>query len=309
MTGTNWNAVKELGLPWMVRFNYLISTSVLPSFLGPTIYIVTDFSGYHPASKYEVISLLIVDLTNSLQWEYSRRRIREKLLVNGRRISFKGLHDKRQLNILEPFLIAADNIEGICVNIAFAKNRTIHYINKEIMSSISQNSPFIGKWSYKTLNRMFKIVHLVSIFIAGFCKPHQNICWISDQDDIFANQDRAQDVTRLLSAFTTMFVKFELGKLAVGLTSLDEEDRWVEDLASIPDLAAGALSEYITATRNICGARIFCGLELPSPKGITSKTELIISWIMDNSRMLKKLVILFEDAGGGRFGITRLEIE
>jgi hypothetical protein len=256
-----------------------------------------------------VISLLIVNLTNSHKWEYSRRLIREKFLFDGRRISFKGLHDRRQINILEPFLLAADNLDGICVNIAFAKNRAVHYINKGIMSSFSKTSPFIAKWSHKTLNRMFKIVHLVSIFIAGFCKAHQNICWISDQDDIFANQGRAYDVTRLLSAFTTMYVKFELGKLGVGLTSLDEEDRWVEDLASVPDLAAGALSEYITATRKMCGPRIFCGLELPSPQGITAKTELIISWIMDNSRMLKKLVILFEDAGGGKFGITRLEIE
>ena len=147
----------------------------------------------------------------------------------------------------------------------------------------------------------------MSLFIAGFCKPDQNIYWISDQDMIFANPDKSEDVALLLSALTDMYVKDKLGELRIGTTSLDEGNH-LEDLAAIPDLCAGALSEYLTALCSMCGGKIVGGIAYPSPQGITLKTEQITSWIMANNPNLKRILLLFVSADKNKFGLTRLEI-
>lgn len=265
MSSTGWKSIKDQGIPWVPRLNQLVSTASLPVLNGSTLCIASDYSGYHRKSKYEVISFLIVDMDNSWQWANSRRCVREHFLADGRRVSFKGLHDWRQFYALPSFLESANNIVGICVNVALRKNIRVRYINKATMHSLTGASPFKGKWSHKTLNHMFKIVHFVSLFIAGLSKPGQNIYWISDQDLIFANPSKSEDVACLLSALTDMYVDYELGELGIGTTNLDEGDRLVEDLAAIPDLSAGALSEYLTALCSMCGGKIVGGIVYPSP--------------------------------------------
>lgn len=309
MGDSSWNQITDPTIPWMPRFNKLMAASNLPSFTGSTIYITSDFSGYHNTSQYEVFSFLVVDLDNSTEWEQYRRIVRSQFLPNGRIMSFKGLNDKYRLRALVPFLESSNTINGICLNIGLRKKSSISYIDKTRLQLFREKSPFIAKWSYKELDKLFKIVHFVSILIAGFSKPKQNIYWICDQDSLFANPDRSQDVSKLLSALTDIYVKYDLGELGIGTTSLDEGDRLEEDFTAIPDLSAGALSEYLSSLCQMCGGKIVGGLAYPVPRNISRKTELLTSWIMDNSHKLKKIVLLFESAGSQKFGITRLIFE
>ncbi len=309
MSKRSWNQVIDPTIPWMPRFNELMTLSALPSFTGRTIYITSDFSGHHRDSEYEVFSFLVVDLDNSTEWEQYRRIVRNQFLPDARIMSFKNLNDKYRLRALVPFLQSSNVINGLCLNIAVRKNKSVRYIDKRRLLLLKEKSPFTSNWPYKELDKLFKIAHVVSILIAGFSKPKQNIYWISDQDSLFANPGRAQDVSKLLSALTDIYVKHDLGQLGIGTTSVDEGDRLEEDFAAIPDLAAGGLSECLNALCQMCGGKIAGGLAYPIPQNITQKTALLISWIMDNTHQLKKVVLLFESGGDDRFGITRLQFE
>ena len=309
MSSTGWKSINDQHIPWIPKLNQLVSTASLPVLNGSTIYIASDYSGYHRKSKYEVISLLIMDTDNSWHWTNSRRCVREHFLTDGHRISFKGLHDQRQFYALPAFLESANNIVGICVNIVLRKSVRISYIDRDRMQSMVDASPFLGKWSYKTLNHMFRIVHFISLFIGGLSKPGQNVYWISDQDPIFANPSNSEDAARLVSVLTNMYIDHKLGELGIGTTILDEGDRLLEDLVAIPDLSAGALSEYLTALCDMCDGKIIGKFVYPSPRGITPKTEQIVSWLMDNTGKLKRLILLFESAENNMARLTRLEIK
>ncbi len=309
MGDSHWNQIKDLGAPWVPRLNALVTAARLPALRGSTLYIASDFGGYHRGSEYEVISFLMVDLDRCALWERNRRVVRQQFLPDRRRMAFKGLNDRYRLRALVPFLQSANALDGICVNIAVRKGIARRYVDNKRLALLRGGSPLTAKWSSKSLNRMFRIAHFVGLFIAGLSKPGQNIYWISDEDDIFANQARAQDVAGLLSALTSMYVDHELGELGIGTTSLDEGDRLEEDFAAIADLCAGALSEFLTAACRRCGGRIAGGLVYEIPRDLTPKTETIISWIADNSGTLKRLVLLFESAGDKLFGITSLQLE
>ena len=126
---------------------------------------------------------------------------------------------------------------------------------------------------------------------------------MSDEDAILANQDRTKDALMLFSAFAEQYVDKNLGDLGQGTTIYDDSDRIHEDIVSIPDLSAGALSELFTSIYNSQG-KIGFGLYNRVPENISPKSDPIISWIGCRRGNLKKLVLLFEPAENGMFGIS-----
>ena len=103
-----------------------------------------------------------------------------------------------------------------------------------------------SSWRPKSLEQMMRVVSLLSLFLGILSQPHQNFYWISDEDKLFANTSRTLDTKALLERFSSVCVRHPLGELGMGTTSIDEEDRFDEDCAAIPDLVAGATAEVLT---------------------------------------------------------------
>lgn len=307
MNEHKWNIVPPKGLPWINRLNDLMLGSDLPLLNGNNLYIASDYSGSHKKCKYETISILIVDIDNSRKWFEERRIIRDKYLPEGRRMSYKTLNDKYRQNALLPFLYATNYIHGICISLSFRKNKTIQFITKDNIATTLAGAPFRAKWSWKDLNSLFRILFFVNFFIAGFAKDGQNIYWMSDEDAIFANQDRTNDALMLLSAFAEQYVDKNLGDLGQGTTIFDDSDRINEDIVSIPDLSAGALSELFTLICDSHG-KIAFGLYNEMPKNISPKSDPIISWLGCRLGNLKKLVLLFEPAEKDMFKVSYVRL-
>jgi len=312
MANSRWNNIEEKDITWMGTFNRILSESTLPELSGSTLYVTSDYSGYDSKSKYFVISILVADLDNSVRWECFRRSVRSTFMADGRRMSFKKLNDVNRLKALVPFLEASDEIEGLCLSIGIRKEIKNFYIDKKVFESVQNKGVLKGNWSAKSLENMFRIVHFISIVIAGLAKPNQNIYWISDEDEILANPMRSSDVARLISAFTSMYVKHNLGELGVGTTRLDEGDRLEEDFAAVADLAAGAISEMLTKVGNTNPSFSFYEHEEHEahelPDYLSKKTEVILAWLGDDCRRLKKSILLFEQAKKKMFGLMRLQL-
>jgi len=307
-----WNKIKDLGLPWSKNMNEAMKNTVLPQLSGEMLFLASDYGGNHKRSDYYVYSVLIADWQYCVNWEYNRKIVRKKYLKDNRRMSFKGLNDFRKRKALVPFLEASDYIHGICCNLIQTKKlKNPFFDNKKYrrINDISEKYKMKGKWNPKSLDRMWMIVNFIAMLIAGFAKERQHIYWISDEDDIFANENKAEDVKDLLSALTTMYVEFELGELGIGTTKLDEGDRIEEDLVALADLAAGSLSEFATKISRKLGGRLYGGLFYEIPKGLSKKTELIISWLGDKKDNLYKQILMIEEAEKGQFGLAKITIE
>jgi hypothetical protein len=88
-----------------------------------------------------------------------------------------------------------------------------------------------------------------------------------------------------------------VGKVSQGIrcgtTKSDNASRQLEDLASIPDLVAGALTEMVGEQRKQ-GLLVGAGIATPIPQGLQSKVIRLMNWFATNRQPLKKLVFAIE---------------
>jgi hypothetical protein len=206
-------------------------------------------------------------------------------------------------------LDAADEIIGVCVTVAVRKSIRALLCDQEHSERVSRILGLQSSWKQDAFEKMLQTTHLVSLIVGGLSRPNQNIYWISDEDVIFANQRKSEELAKLLSGFTNVYVKHSLGELGVGTTKLDESDLFAEDLAAIPDLVAGAVAEITTSLSMAFGGRIPYGVVMPSPCRFTPKTELLMSWLSDQTQNLKRVVILFERESNGTIRVSRFGME
>src|SRR6185369_2143739 len=290
---SSWRSPSEPLHPWVNTISRILSVQDLPELGGEVLYVVSDYGGNHQKSKYLTTSILLMDLGNSSEWELKRRDVRESHLRDGRRMSFKGLNDVHRRRALVPFLKAADSIHGICVTIAVHKSIRFLCTDKENWPSLMPSLKLQARWSNGAFENAMRLVHFVSLLVGGFSRKGQEVYWISDQDDFFANRIFSEDVAAMVSRFTSHYAKHPLAKLGVGTTDLDEGDRLEEDLAAIPDLAAGAVSDIATAIANASGGRLPDGIAIEVPK-LSGKAELLTDWLADHGQRLKRPIISFD---------------
>jgi hypothetical protein len=165
-----------------------------------------------------------------------------------------------------------------------------------------------GRWNDQELEELLRTTHLVACLQGGLSKPDQNIYWISDQDNIFANAQRSQDVSRLLSKFSSYYVGHSLGELGIGTTALDEGDRLEEDLTAVTDLVAGGIAETTNRLSEVCGGRIPHNLAVEYPKKFLSKADLITQWFWAGGSSLRRVAVLFERQAGEGYGVSKLNM-
>jgi len=306
ITNLRWRRIKNPLFPWVQSVDRIFTSCELPYFSGPTIALMSDYGGEHRTSSYEVISILALDFESTRQWEYMRREIRLRKLKDSRRMSFKNLGDHRRKQALEPFLLAANSITGVCASFAIHKEVKFLCTNPKQFGEFIQQMNLEGRWNAKALERMIRLAHFISLLIAGLSQPNQNVYWISDEDSFFANTPRSQDVANLTSSFTSYYVKHQLGELGVGTTQIDEDDLRLEDLTAVPDLVAGAIADLMTRITAICGGRISRNLALSLPDKLPPKVQVLASWLADDTQTLKRPIVVFDIGEAGQLRVWRL---
>lgn len=288
----------ELGLMNIV--NTMISsldvadTTALPDIRrGSTVVIGTDYSGQHTTSAYESLAFLLVDIENCNEWGIRRRHMRTISLRDRRRFSYKTLRDRKRLEVLPQFLEAANVIPGLLVVVLTRKS--IGSLFKR-NGRIDRTDPEIAKfthWSPRVLEKLLRIVHFLSLFLAGLSRAGQDVLWITDEDDIAANVERHQDLTTILGQICSHYLQHNLRHLRVATTASDTGKRDVEDFVSITDLAAGALCEVLN-TYLQQGITPTPELVLPGPSHLDNKALNLMNWFSDRTQDLKRLVLAID---------------
>lgn len=299
-----WQDINEPIYPWLSAFNQIMRQTTLPSIQGDTIYVTSDYSGFHDSSNYIVITILLADLYSCQFWEFQRRSIRKRYLAN-RRMSYKKLNDKKREEALVPFLEAAGSINGLCASLIINKKIDGLITTRSTLQDLMQSVGIKGKWNIYEYERMARVAHFVSLFLAGFAKPSMNVIWITDDDEIVGSAERKADCAHLVSAFTSSYIPYSLGELCMGTTALDEGDFLEEDFAAIPDLVAGSLSDMMT----VIGNQENWIDEASEIEGEKLKSRLILSWLIRTLKKLCHINLVFEHLGGSRIGLIPLELE
>lgn len=305
---SSWRHLTHPVFPWVRTVEKILCAVEVPAITGPVVYIASDYSGSVKSHIYDVLSVLYLDLRQSSDWEHRRRLIRSQHLGDGRRMCFKSLNDRKRQTALVPFLDAANSIHGLALSLAVRKSIknlcTDEPFFQECVDILQLNSG----WRLASFERMVRVAHLISLLIGGLSQPRQDIFWISDQDDMFANAARSSDVKKMVERFSSHYVSHPLGKLGLGTTAIDEADRIDEDLNAIPDLMSGAVAEVLTAVAKECGGSLSANLSIQCNIRLSTKAEMIYSWISDQAYRLRRAVIVIDRARSGGLFVTKFDM-
>jgi hypothetical protein len=211
-----------------------------------------------------------------------------------RRIAFRKLTDKRKLASLTEFLNLADSLEGLLATLLVPKDMGSFFEDAD--SAALTGSSMYPSFTRASMPRTLQIVSVVSLFASGLSSAGQDLIWITDEDEIAANEDRLTSLTQIFGNAMSHCLPHDLRHLRCGTTKSDDGSLNLEDLAAIPDLAAGAATDVFSSQQARSG-RLPTGVTVPLPHGTRWKTRRIWEWMAFRGRPLSRLMLQLE--GGG----------
>ena len=256
-----------------------------------TLFVFADYSLNR--GRYRTYSFLVLGGSQAGFFNSARMELRTNLRLGNRRISFKGLNDKIKMRALPGFLMIAGSLQGFVIT--FVVSSSIPYM---FAQEILKVWPELGVFKKPVLEEMLRIAHFgAQAILIGF-NSRQNVFWFTDDDNIVSNETHQQQFGKLAEAIIRKTLQGEvIGKIAFGLSSIDDGSRELEDYLAIPDLVAGAICETLD-TLSESGQVITPKIDLKRPI-VSRKADLICRWIGETRNPLKQFGVAFDRIGTG----------
>lgn len=266
----------------------------------------SDYSGTHKGSKYITYSFVSVDAQSSTDWPLARSEWRTEFLSDGRRLSFKGLADRIRLGSLGPFLETLHHLHGHCVVLGVTKSLDQFSSSPRAFELWGNAQNLKGRWKVKDFEQLSRVAHLFAVLVAEFSQPGQHVTWITDDDQVVANDARLTDAMLLASKFTGGYCPHSLGEFAMNTSSVDGFLPF-EDFVSIPDLFAGALSELLNGTSlQLQQGRPPTDLDSVA---LSSKARVLLDWLFGARSGLRPAAFLIDGERDAGFRLFEVRFE
>lgn len=249
--------------------------------------IASDYSGDHNDSRYSTHSYLVTTAEEIGKWD---TLYREPLRKSGfgweRRFAYKALSsqmkgDKLKVEFFPKFMDCANSLRGMLFT--FSISREIHNLGSidPIDPTIEQFNTFKG-FTRSTVEKMIQRYHLCALLVAGLTHEGQEVTWLSDQDEIFAKPETTKFVFFQWHHFCKQYTNHTVKLSEIKTTKLEGTEPTpkllLEDLCSIPDLAAGGLCEISRTPFRTIGKQ-----------PLSIKDKQIACWLAPYPASLKKL--------------------
>lgn len=251
-----------------------------------TVYCFSDYSGDLKSDRYNTYSFLLTDDDSIELFSKEHAIIRKRYGIGKRKFSYKDLSDKVLRNPCNDFITLANNLNGILLSVAI--NKKLHLDFK--YDDKSEDFLFLNEQKQKNIRRILTIAHLAALSLAGVTSQNQNIMWITDNDNIVANDKFTIQLASIATSLISALVNFDLGHFRCGSSSCDCGDNLIEDLLSIPDLAAGMLSRQL-------GTQTSDEYIFWMQKGCAKEKQNKLSWWFATTRTPLQKYIFILDSG------------
>lgn len=262
---------------------------------GRTLALLADFSGSHRSALYATYGFLLLDLDRNAGWLADQRAFRRRFLSDGRRLSFKALNDRNRCLAIPRFLDMAGDIEGALVVFAVDKS------HESLFQPFAPDADRLAlqAWKPSVHEHLMRVAHLSALCVTTLSRPHQDMLWICDQDDIASNDAQIIALTPVIGQVTATMLRHPMGHIQVGNTRSDDGSLALEDLTAIPDLIAGAACEALSLMRRQ-GRLPVQGLQIGVPVGLSAKSSALLGWMSQEERPFRTQLIAIEATAEGR---------
>jgi hypothetical protein len=261
-----------------------------------TLLLFSDYGGAHKEAHYEVLSFLVTTVLGIREFDTERRLLRAGGLGTERRMAFKSLNDKVRMRNLGAFLETANLLQGLLVNFAIDK-RALGRFDEEYQSDTAVG--LLGPWAQRSFRKLTRVGHLAGILLEGVRHEGQNLVWITDEDEIAPNVHKHAEATKLLGHFLSSYLSGNMGHFRFGTTASDNGDLLVEDLAAIPDLAAGCLGEILSILAPHPASSSIARLFFPVNTDLPPKVKDIATWLGGPSGIVRKINLVVDEGDDG----------
>jgi len=273
---------------------------------GPTLAVVSDYAGDNSTFGFHSYSFLLADLAFAWYWDEVRRALRRSVLKDGRRLSYKKLQsDENRARCLVPFLRAANSIPGLLITLLVDK-RVKSLFKPDLDLGFPEAVPR-NRWRAAQFEKLMRIAHFSALLISGLVGDQQRVLWVSDQDEIVPNNDRHIDACKLFGHVLGHYLNCDVGRCQFATTRGDDGSLVLEDLATLPDLSAGALAELVSWMAK-AGCLASTSVLAPMSQDISMKARALVNWLADGRFTLKKLAFVIEHGPGDAVVLKRLRL-
>lgn len=162
-----------------------------------TICVFSDYSGDSPDSLYNTYSFLFAANDSLCFFNNKMKGIRKNHSLDQPHveIAFKKTNYAQIRRALKDYLTAANNlINGLLLTIIIEKKikSVIGANNKQNVLEIKKllESLGYGSWDERVAEKILRITHIISYFVALLSHENQNIFWMTDNDDIIPNKKK-----------------------------------------------------------------------------------------------------------------------
>ena len=278
-------------------------------FNNDTIAVFSDFSGDSKESLYYTYSFLFGSHDHFSFFNGKMGEIRKKYKLDSPfvEIAFKQLHYGPIKRALKDYLIAANNlIPGLLLTIIIDKKvhsilveNTKNTLN-ELQATIKEKG--LGEWDRRVAEKLLRITHIIGYFCALLSKPKQKIFWMTDDDEIVPNKEKALALFELWRGTLEYYAPHDYG--TIGATApcyfedSDTKDKLM-DILSLTDLIAGSIEHYYSRAYKMNDVKI------------KEEVDQVLVWHTGQGVLLKKLSMIIHQGPnkGWETGLVRFDLK
>lgn len=263
-----------------------------------SVAIFSDYSG-ESKSNFIVYSFLICAYKELAPFIKRIHQIRAQYKLDKpyKEIEYKELRYGPLKASLDDIFSCSDNfLNGLLVSVAVEKSIVSMFCDgtpkgKQILQDHISERGF-ATWKFDTLEKALRITHIMSYFLAFLTKPDQKLFWMTDNDNIVANKELAEEVGSFFRGILDIYTNKRKYKLIGYATPWsDGKELQFDSILGLADLAAGSLAAFYHKR----------SVNAPFDKDAAIK---ILHWISQHGIGLKKLNICLKRNGNGVFPST-----
>lgn len=275
----------------------LESIPKLPDFSDDKkIAVMSDYGGEHSDARYHTYSFLFLALDKSGPFQTHMQALRQKHKIHEpyTEFKYKDLKYGPRSRALPEYLELIDNlIHGAIVTVAIDKKigsvfgMTKHEAHASIATQLEEGD--FGKWTGQVGEKVLRVLHILAAFTAAMTYDQQRLLWYSDTDQI--NEDAKErsfaDTQKLFGSIGAMYMTHGFDVLGFGKSFVQKS--YLDDLLSVPDLAAGMLQDLLTAQD--------IGKDIPGG----DEKLAVLKWLATPAKFLSKINVRISSNDDGSY--------
>jgi len=265
-----------------------------------SIAIFSDYSG-ESAGNYYTYSFLVCAMDALGLFQQEMKKVRQIFSLGDKELAFKDFRMGKMCNALPSYLNLLDQyVPGFLFTLVVDKQLSTVFgtPDKATGTTIVQilEKEGIGKRKRQDAEKLLRIVHTMAFLLGLLGYTGQKIFWMTDHDNICANQSLHDQSLHLLQRVIGIYSKANFSLLG-GARPFDEKNTDFLDLLSAADLTAGTLEHYLTH-RDCMGAE---------NATVRPGADKVLYWLGHDGLSLKKLSVVMRPGQDGSINAGTME--